>query len=186
MNHPRIENNFQVQFRNSCQFDLETARCHTQGASREMDVFEMDVTEQVEGVEAWVGGQLNSSGHAISVAVMPQCTSQHRVFAHDSFVKSGESIIGNSEALLLLFHYQASREHSKSQYHLEVGHIFSNKRNDNEEETTWSCRNGTNPGERGKSARSHREESNPFCSATCCRVRNGRKRSMANLTKNGM
>ena len=27
-----------------------------QGASREMDVFEMDVTEQVEGIEAWVGG----------------------------------------------------------------------------------------------------------------------------------
>ena len=27
-----------------------------QGASRETDVFEMDVTEQVEGVEAWVGG----------------------------------------------------------------------------------------------------------------------------------
>ena len=27
-----------------------------QGASRETDVFEMDVTEQVEGVEARVGG----------------------------------------------------------------------------------------------------------------------------------
>ena len=27
-----------------------------QSASRETDVFEMDVTEQVEGVEAWVGG----------------------------------------------------------------------------------------------------------------------------------
>ena len=27
-----------------------------QGASRETDVFEMSVTEQVEGVEAWVGG----------------------------------------------------------------------------------------------------------------------------------
>ena len=27
-----------------------------QGASRETDVFEMDVTEQVDGVEAWVGG----------------------------------------------------------------------------------------------------------------------------------
>ena len=27
-----------------------------QGASQETDVFEMDVTEQVEGVEAWVGG----------------------------------------------------------------------------------------------------------------------------------
>jgi hypothetical protein len=27
-----------------------------QGASREMDVFEMDVTEQVEGIEAWEGG----------------------------------------------------------------------------------------------------------------------------------
>jgi hypothetical protein len=26
-----------------------------QGASRETDVLEMDVTEQVEGVEAWVG-----------------------------------------------------------------------------------------------------------------------------------
>ena len=60
-----------------------------QGASREKDVFEVDVTEQVERVEAWVGGkwQLNSSGHAISVAVMPQWTLQHRVFAYDSFVK---------------------------------------------------------------------------------------------------
>ena len=38
-------------------------------------------------------GQLNSSGHAISVAVMPQWTLEHRVFAYDSFVKSGESII---------------------------------------------------------------------------------------------
>ena len=27
-----------------------------QGASREKDVLKMDVTEQVEGVEAWVGG----------------------------------------------------------------------------------------------------------------------------------
>ena len=38
-------------------------------------------------------GQLNPSGHAISVAVMPQWTLEHRVFAYDSFVKSGESII---------------------------------------------------------------------------------------------
>ena len=29
---------------------------YIQGVSRETDVFEMDVTEQVEGVEAWVGG----------------------------------------------------------------------------------------------------------------------------------
>ena len=64
-----------------------------QDASRETDVFEMDVTEQVEGVEAWVGGQLNSSGHAISVAVIPQWTLEHRVFTYDSFVKSAESII---------------------------------------------------------------------------------------------
>ena len=32
-------------------------------------------------------GQLNSPGHAISVAVMPHWTLQHRVFANDSFVK---------------------------------------------------------------------------------------------------
>ena len=64
-----------------------------QGASRETDVFEMDVTEQIVGVEAWVGGQLISSGHAISVAVMPQWTLEHRVFGYDSFVKSCESII---------------------------------------------------------------------------------------------
>ena len=38
-------------------------------------------------------GQLNSSGHAISVAVMPQWTLERRVFAYDSFVKSGEAII---------------------------------------------------------------------------------------------
>jgi len=30
--------------------------CLIQCASRETDVFEIDVTEQVEGVEAWVGG----------------------------------------------------------------------------------------------------------------------------------
>ena len=30
--------------------------CIVQDVSREMDVFEIDVTEQVEGVEAWVGG----------------------------------------------------------------------------------------------------------------------------------
>ena len=47
----------------------------------------MDVTEQVEGVEAWQGGQLNSSGHAISDTVMPQWTLEHRVFAYDSIVK---------------------------------------------------------------------------------------------------
>ena len=38
-------------------------------------------------------GHLNSSGHAISVAIMPQWTLEHCVFAYDSFVKSGESII---------------------------------------------------------------------------------------------
>ena len=38
-------------------------------------------------------GQLNSSGHAISVAVMPQWTLEHRAYAYDSLVKSGESII---------------------------------------------------------------------------------------------
>ena len=38
-------------------------------------------------------GQLNSSGHVISVAVMPQWKLEHRVFTYDSFVKSGESII---------------------------------------------------------------------------------------------
>ena len=38
-------------------------------------------------------GQLNLSGHAISDAVMPQWMLEHRVFAYDSIVKSGESII---------------------------------------------------------------------------------------------
>ena len=38
-------------------------------------------------------GQLNSSGRAISVAVMPQWTLEHRVFAYDSFIKNGESIV---------------------------------------------------------------------------------------------
>ena len=58
-----------------------------ESASQETDVFEMDLTEQLEGVEAGVGGQLNSSGHAVSVAVMPQWTLEHRVFVYDSFVK---------------------------------------------------------------------------------------------------
>ena len=38
-------------------------------------------------------GQWNSSGHAISDDVMLQWTLEHRAFAHDSSVKSGESII---------------------------------------------------------------------------------------------
>ena len=29
---------------------------YVQNVSRETDVFEMDVTERLEGVEAWVGG----------------------------------------------------------------------------------------------------------------------------------
>jgi hypothetical protein len=47
------------------------------------------------GVEAWGWGQLNSSGHAISVAVIAQGTLQHHVFVYDSLFKkkSGESII---------------------------------------------------------------------------------------------
>jgi len=72
------------------------AQMFVQGASRETDVFEIDVTEQVEGVEAWAGGIetcQNLSGHAISVDVMPQWTLEHRVFAYDSFVKSSELII---------------------------------------------------------------------------------------------
>jgi len=46
----------------------------------------MDVTKQVEGLEAWVGG--NETCQA-----MPQCTLEHRVSAYDSFVKSDELII---------------------------------------------------------------------------------------------
>ena len=88
----------------------------------------------------------------------------------------------NSAALTLPFHYRASWEHSKSQYHLEVGHILSNKGNDNEEETAWSCRNCTKPGERGKSERGHRAESN----RSARRIRNERKRSKAYLTQNGV
>ena len=38
-------------------------------------------------------GQWNSSGHAISVDVMPQWAIEHRVFEYDSFVKRGETII---------------------------------------------------------------------------------------------
>ena len=38
-------------------------------------------------------GQLNSSGYAIPVAVMPQFTLEHRVFAYDSFVKSGNRLL---------------------------------------------------------------------------------------------
>ena len=83
-----------------------------------------------------------------------------------SFVKCGESIIETRRLFRCRFNIGCH-----GNIH-EVGHIFSNKRNDNEEETFWSCRNCTKPGERGKSERGHREESNPFCSATCCRIRN--------------
>ena len=126
-------------------------------------------------------GQLNSSGHSISVAIMPQWTLEHRAFAYDSRKKWWNDY-WNSAALSLPFQYRASWEHSKSQYHLEVGHIFSNKRNNNKEETTWACPNCMNLGECGKSERGHCEESNPFCSATCCWIRNERKNSKANLT----
>jgi hypothetical protein len=53
----------------------------------------MDVTEQVAGVSGLVREQLNSTCHAISVAVILQWTLEHRVFAKVSFIKSGESII---------------------------------------------------------------------------------------------
>jgi hypothetical protein len=49
-----------------------TTQYFLQGASRETDVFEMDVKEQVEGVEAWVGGNYTRQAHAISVDIMPQ------------------------------------------------------------------------------------------------------------------
>ena len=39
-----------------------------------------------------------------------------------------------------------------------VGHIFSSKRNDNEELSTWSCHNCTNPEEPTRSARRHAVE----------------------------
>ena len=64
-----------------------------------------------------------------------------------------------------------------------MGHIFSSKGNDNEEETTWSCHNCTNPRECGKSERGRREESNPFCLVTCCQIGNGQKHGKANLTQ---
>jgi len=89
----------------------------------------------------------------------------------------------NSAALSLPFQYRATWEHSKSQYHLKVGHIFSSKGNGKEEETTWSCRNCTNPRERGKSERGHHEESNLFCLATCCQIGNEWKHGKANLTQ---
>ena len=160
---------------------------YIQSASRGNERFWIGCYGAGRGGRGLGRGQLNSSGHAIPVAVLSQWPLERRVFAYDSFVKSGGWIdYWNSAALSLPFQYRASWEHSKSQYHLEVGHIFSNKRNNNKEETTWSCRNCTNPGERGKSERGHREESNPFCSATCCRIRNERKHSKANLTQNGM
>lgn len=43
--------------------------------------------------------------------------------------------------------------------------------------------NCKNSGERGKSERSHHTESNLFCSATCCWIRNERKHSKANATQ---
>ena len=70
------------------------------------------------------GGQLNSSGHTISVVVKPQWTWEYRVFAYDSFVKSVESIIEIQRLFRCRFNIGGSWEHSKSQYHLEVGHIF--------------------------------------------------------------
>jgi len=53
----------------------------------------MNVTEQGRWGRGLGRGQWNSSGHAISVDVMPQWTLEHRMFAYDSFVKSGELII---------------------------------------------------------------------------------------------
>ena len=136
-----------------------------------MDIFEMDVTEQVKGIEAWVGTiklvrPCHFSCHRAAVDIRASCV------CIQQFRKKWWIDDWNSAALSLPSQYQASWEHSKLQYHLEVGHIFSNKRNNNEEETTWSYRNCMNPGEHGKSERGHREESNPFCSATCCRIRN--------------
>ena len=41
----------------------------------------------------WMLGAAKGAINAISVAVMPQWTFEHRVFAYDSFLKIGESII---------------------------------------------------------------------------------------------
>jgi hypothetical protein len=49
--------------------------------------------EQVEGVEAWIRVPLNASGYAILVAVMTLWMLRKGVFAYDSFLKSGKSII---------------------------------------------------------------------------------------------
>ena len=117
-------------------------------------------------------GQLNSSVHAISVAVMPQWTLEHRVFAHESFVKSGETIVETQRLFRCRFNIGRHGNIPSRSTILRWVTSFRTRRNDNEEETAWSCRNCTNPGERGKSERGHREGSNPFCSATCCRIRN--------------
>jgi hypothetical protein len=49
-------------------------------------------------------GQLNSSGHAISVAVMPQWTLEHRVFTYDSFLKKKWWIDYWNSSVSLPFH----------------------------------------------------------------------------------
>lgn len=79
----------------------------------------------------------NASSNITSFVVMPLWTLEHRMFVYGSFVKSDESVI---ETLSSAFHYWVLWVHSKSQYHLKVDNIFSNKRNSNEKETTWSCR----------------------------------------------
>jgi len=66
-----------------------------QGASRGNGCFWNGYYRAGRGGRGLGRGQWNSSGHAISVDVMPQWTLQHRVFAYDSFVKSGESIVEN-------------------------------------------------------------------------------------------
>ena len=72
-------------------------------------------------------GQLNSSGHAISVAVMLQWTLEHRVFTYDSFVKSGESIIETQRLFRCRFNIGRHGNIPSCNNRLQVGHIFSTR-----------------------------------------------------------
>jgi len=114
---------------------------------------------------------------------MPQWTLEHRVFAYDSFIKSGESIIETQQLFHCRFNIGRHGNIPSRNTILSWVTSFQAWGNDNEEETIWSWRNCTNPGERRKSERGHREESNPFCSVTCCRIGNERKHGKANLTQ---
>ena len=127
-------------------------------------------------------GQLNSSGHATSVDVMPQWTLEHRVFVYDSFVKSGGSLIETQQLFRCRFN---NGRHGNIPIRNTILRWLTSFR------ARGTIRKKKPPGpvatartpENVERVREAVVESNPFCSATCYRIGNEQKHGKANRTQ---